>query len=60
MNWENLFGGSGTADWILLTAFHSLWLSLAAFLIIRVRMLRARQSDRPGALSRLSFCLLYR
>ena len=37
MNWQSFFGSSGTADWILLTAFHSLWLSLAAFLIIRLR-----------------------
>ena len=41
MNWQTFFGHSGTADWILLTAFHSLWLSLAAFLIIHVRRLRA-------------------
>jgi beta-lactamase regulating signal transducer with metallopeptidase domain len=39
MNWQNLFGYSGTADWILLTAFHSLWLSLAAILILRLRRL---------------------
>jgi hypothetical protein len=31
---------SGSADWILLTVFHSLWLSLASFLILRVRRLR--------------------
>jgi beta-lactamase regulating signal transducer with metallopeptidase domain len=41
MNWQNLFGYSGTADWILLTAFHSLWLSLAAILILRIRRLSA-------------------
>jgi len=41
MNWQPLFGYSGTADWILLTAFHSLWLSLAAFLIIHIRRFRA-------------------
>ena len=41
MNWQNLFGYSGTADWILLTAFHSLWISLIAFLILRTRKLRA-------------------
>lgn len=41
MNWQTLFDSSGAADWILLTAFHSLWLSLAASLIIRVRRLRA-------------------
>ena len=39
MNWQTLFGYSGTADWILLTAFHSLWLSLAAILILRTRRL---------------------
>jgi len=39
MNWHNLFGFSGTADWILLTAFHSTWLSLAAILILRIRRL---------------------
>ena len=41
MNWQTLFGYSGTADWILLTAFHSIWLSLAAFLLIHFRRLRA-------------------
>ena len=41
MNWQNLFGYSGTADWILLNAFHSLWISFAAFLILHVRRLRA-------------------
>jgi beta-lactamase regulating signal transducer with metallopeptidase domain len=39
MNWQPLFGYSGTADWILLTAFHSLWLSLAAILILHIRRL---------------------
>jgi beta-lactamase regulating signal transducer with metallopeptidase domain len=39
MNWQNLFGYSCTADWILLTAFHSLWLSLVAILILRIRRL---------------------
>ncbi len=39
MNWQILFRSSGTADWILLTAFHSLWISLAALLILRVRRL---------------------
>jgi TonB family protein len=38
---NDLFGSSGAADWILLTAFHSLWLSLTAFLIFHVRRLRA-------------------
>jgi TonB family protein len=41
MNWQTLFGSSGTADWILLTALHSLWLSLAALLIARMRRFRA-------------------
>jgi TonB family protein len=41
MNWQSLFGSSSTADWILLTSFHSLWLSLAAFLILHVRRFRA-------------------
>jgi TonB family protein len=37
MNWQFLFANGTVADWILLTAFHSLWLSLATFLIVRVR-----------------------
>jgi beta-lactamase regulating signal transducer with metallopeptidase domain len=39
MNWHPLLGYFGTADWIFLTAFHSLWLSLAAILILRTRKL---------------------
>ena len=38
---SDLLGSSGTADWVLLTAFHSLWLTIAAFLIIRLRRFRA-------------------
>jgi len=35
MNWQSFWGSSGSADWVFLTAFHSLWISLAAFLILR-------------------------
>jgi TonB family protein len=38
---NDLFGSSSMADWILLTVLHSLWISLAAFLIIRFRRLGA-------------------
>ena len=41
MNWQTVFGFSATADWILLTAFHSLWLSFASFLIIHLRKVRS-------------------
>jgi beta-lactamase regulating signal transducer with metallopeptidase domain len=41
MNWQNIFAHSGTADWIFLTAFHLLWISLVAFLILRFPSLRA-------------------
>jgi TonB family protein len=38
---SDLFGSSGMADWILLTALHSLWISLVAVLILHIRKLRA-------------------
>ncbi len=33
MSWQSFLGNAGTANWIFLIVFHSLWLSLAAFLI---------------------------
>ena len=41
MNWQTVLSFSGSADWILLTAFHSLWLSFAAFLIMRLPKFRS-------------------
>ncbi len=41
MSWQSLFEHAATADGILLTAFHSLWLSLVAFMILRMRRFRA-------------------
>jgi TonB family protein len=41
MNWQSMLDFSGSANWILLTVFHSLWLSLAAFLILRLRKFRS-------------------
>jgi TonB family protein len=41
MNWQTVLSFSDSADWILLTAFHSLWLSLAAFLIMHLRKFRS-------------------
>ena len=40
MNWQTLFGYPATADWILLTALHSLWISLVVLLIVRIRSFR--------------------
>lgn len=41
MNWQTYFGYPATADWILLTFFHSLWISLVVLLIIYIRRFRA-------------------
>lgn len=41
MNWQTVFAFSDTANWILLTAFHSLWLSLVSFLTIHFRKFRS-------------------
>jgi TonB family protein len=41
MNWQTFFGRPDTADWILLTAFHSLWISLAVLLVVHIRKFRA-------------------
>jgi beta-lactamase regulating signal transducer with metallopeptidase domain len=40
MNWQIVFAYSKTADWIALTVFHSLWISLAALLILHIRRLK--------------------
>jgi TonB family protein len=41
MSWEIFFANGPAADWILLTAFHSMWLSLAGFLIIYIWKFKA-------------------
>jgi beta-lactamase regulating signal transducer with metallopeptidase domain len=41
MNWQSILIRSGTADWILLAVFHSLWLSLAGLLLLYIRKLKA-------------------
>jgi TonB family protein len=41
MNWQAVLSFSNSADWILLTAFHSLWLSFAAFLIMHLRKFKS-------------------
>jgi beta-lactamase regulating signal transducer with metallopeptidase domain len=41
MSWQSFLGNAGTANWIALIFFHSLWLSLAAFLINHIRKLKA-------------------
>jgi TonB family protein len=41
MSWQNLLNFSTSANWILLTAFHSLWLSIAVFLLMHLRKLRS-------------------
>ena len=41
MNWHTLLSFPDSADWIFLTAFHSLWLSLTAYLMMRFRKFRS-------------------
>jgi uncharacterized protein (TIGR03435 family) len=41
MNWQIFFADGPAADWILLTAFHSLWLSLAGFTIVHIWKFKA-------------------
>jgi TonB family protein len=41
MNWQTVFSFPDSANWILLTAFHSLWLSFAALLVMRLLKFRS-------------------
>jgi beta-lactamase regulating signal transducer with metallopeptidase domain len=41
MSWQSFLGDTGTANWISLVFFHSLWLSLVAFLISYLREMKA-------------------
>ena len=41
MSWQSFLANAGTANWISLIFFHSLWLSLAACLISCIRKLKA-------------------
>jgi len=53
MNWQNLLAHSGTADWIVLVVFHSLWLSLAGLLILYLRRLKAPTTRATWCISLL-------
>jgi TonB family protein len=41
MDWQTVFSFPDSANWILLTAFHSLWLSFAALLLMRLLKYRS-------------------
>lgn len=41
MNWQTILSFSESADWVLLTAFHSLWISFAVFIIMHLRKFRS-------------------
>jgi bla regulator protein blaR1 len=41
MNWQIFFADGPAADWILLTAFHSLWLSVVGFIVVHIWKFKA-------------------
>jgi TonB family protein len=41
MNWQSFVANGAVADWVLLTALHSLWFSIVAVMIVKVPKLRA-------------------
>jgi beta-lactamase regulating signal transducer with metallopeptidase domain len=51
MNWQDILANPGTAELILLTIFHSLWLSITGLFILHSRRLRA-------STSRATWCVL--
>ena len=56
MNWQFLFASGTAANWILLTALHSVWLSATAWRSSRSGDSERPRSDRPGALLLSSCC----
>jgi beta-lactamase regulating signal transducer with metallopeptidase domain len=44
MNWQSILSNPVTAEWILLTCIHSLWLSITGLLILRTRLFKASAS----------------
>lgn len=50
MSWQSILANPSTAEWILLTVFHSLWLSITGLLILHSRRLRASTSKATWCL----------
>ena len=50
MSWQSILANPSTAEWILLTVFHSLWLSITGLIILHSRRLRASTSKATWCL----------